>query len=203
MTTQATDDPGGSVTLVVDRNGQPVELSVAPELAEGQAGETIGRVGVTIGYGDPGQVGLVGSVVGGVKLVGDSIRESFTQIGRVFGPQGVGRVFSLVFTDEQRQVTDATSVVGISQQVGATSSQGDWGTIFYLFGFVTVFIGLINLVPLPPFDGGHLMVLAIEKVRGKAVDMRKLVPISATVMGFFVLFVTATVFLDFTKPIAP
>jgi membrane-associated protease RseP (regulator of RpoE activity) len=203
MTTQATDDPGGSVTLVVGRNGQPVELSVAPELAEGQAGETIGRVGVTIGYGDPGQVGLVGSVVGGVKLVGDSIRESFTQIGRVFGPQGVGRVFSLVFTDEQRQVTDATSVVGISQQVGATSSQGDWGTIFYLFGFVTVFIGLINLVPLPPFDGGHLMVLAIEKVRGKAVDMRKLVPISATVMGFFVLFVTATVFLDFTKPIAP
>jgi membrane-associated protease RseP (regulator of RpoE activity) len=66
---------------------------------------------------------------------------------------------------------------------------------------VTVFIGLINLLPLPPFDGGHLAVIAIEKVRGKAIDIRKLIPISAVVMGFFVLFVVATVFLDIVKPL--
>ena len=65
-----------------------------------------------------------------------------------------------------------------------------------------MFIGLINLLPLPPFDGGHLAVLLIEKIRGgRAIDMRKLIPVSATVMAFFVTFVVATMILDVTKPI--
>jgi membrane-associated protease RseP (regulator of RpoE activity) len=64
-----------------------------------------------------------------------------------------------------------------------------------------VFIGLLNLLPLPPFDGGHLAVLAIEKVRGKTIDMRKLVPISAVVAAFFILFTFAVMYLDIAKPI--
>jgi membrane-associated protease RseP (regulator of RpoE activity) len=64
-----------------------------------------------------------------------------------------------------------------------------------------VFIGLLNLLPLPPFDGGHLAVLAIEKVRGKTIDMRKLVPISAAVAAFFILFTFAVIYLDIAKPI--
>jgi membrane-associated protease RseP (regulator of RpoE activity) len=63
-----------------------------------------------------------------------------------------------------------------------------------------VFIGLLNLLPLPPFDGGHLAVLAVERIRGRAVDMRKLVPISAAVAAFFVLFTFAVVYLDIAKP---
>ena len=53
--------------------------------------------------------------------------ESFKQIGRVFGPQGIGRVFTLLFTNEPRTAQDPTSVVGIGQQVGATGAAGDWG----------------------------------------------------------------------------
>jgi len=47
-----------------------------------------------------------------------------------------------------------------------------------------VFIGFLNLLPLPPFDGGHLAILAVEKIRGKAVDMRKVIPVSAAVAAF-------------------
>ena len=46
-----------------------------------------------------------------------------------------------------------------------------------------------------------MLTLLIEKVRGKAVDMRTLIPISAAVMAFFVLFVGATIVLDIAKPI--
>jgi len=56
-------------------------------------------------------------------------------------------------------------------------------------------------LPLPPFDGGHLAVLLIEKIRGKQMDMRKLIPVSAVVMSFFIVFVLATILLDITKPI--
>jgi RIP metalloprotease RseP len=200
VTSQVEDAPGEPLAVVVDRDGERVALSVVPELSEVD-GQTRGRMGIIVAPPDPQPVGLGPALVGGVKEVGFSIRESFSQIGRVFGPEGVGRVFGLLFNDEERRPDDAASVVGISQQVGATSSAGDWSTILYVFGFVTVFVGLINLVPLPPFDGGHLLTLAIEKVRGKPVDMRTLIPISATVMAFFVMFVGATIFLDVTKPI--
>ncbi|MGZ8580080.1 MAG: M50 family metallopeptidase [Actinomycetota bacterium] len=200
VTSQVEDRPGEPLTVVVDRDGERVTLSVVPELAEVE-GETRGRMGVIVAPPDPEPAGIGAALVGGVKEVGFAVKESFSQIGRVFGPEGIGRVFGLLFNDEPRTVNDAASVVGISQQVGATSSAGQWSTILYLFGFVTVFVGLINLVPLPPFDGGHLLTLAIEKVRGKPVDMRTLIPISAAVMAFFVMFVGATIVLDVTKPI--
>ncbi|HWC72102.1 MAG TPA: M50 family metallopeptidase [Actinomycetota bacterium] len=200
VTTQVEERPGEPLIVVVARAGEQVTLRVVPELSEVE-GETRGRMGVVVRPPDPQPAGLGAALVGGVKEVGFAIEESFGQIGRVFGPEGIGRVFTLLFSDEQRRPDDAASVVGISQQVGATSSAGEWSTIVYLFGFVTVFVGLINLVPLPPFDGGHLLTLAIEKVRGKAVDIRTLIPISAAVMAFFVMFVGATIVLDVTKPI--
>ena len=200
VTSHAEDRAGEPLSIVVDRGGEPITLSVVPELTEVD-GETRGRMGVIVAPPDPEPSAIGPAIVGGVKEVGFAVSESFNQIGRVFGLEGVGRVFGLLFNDEQRTPSDAASVVGISQQVGATSSDGDWSTILYLFGFVTVFVGLINLVPLPPFDGGHLLTLVIEKVRGKAVDMRTLIPISAAVMAFFVLFVGATIVLDVTKPI--
>jgi membrane-associated protease RseP (regulator of RpoE activity) len=201
MTAQAEDRPGQPIDLGVERDGSIVTVAVTPQLADVE-GRTIGRVGVTIElHSQPQSLGA--SMVGGVQLVWRSVEESFSSIGRVFGPQGIGRVATLVFTDADRQTDDATSVVGISQQVGVVSASGGWDIIVYLFGFVTVFIGLINLVPLPPFDGGHLALLAIEKVRGRPVDMRRVIPVSAVVMAFFVTFVMATVFLDITKPISP
>ena len=48
------------------------------------------------------------------------------EIGRVFGPEGVGRMVRLVFTDEERQVDDPASVIGIGRQRDR-SDQGGTG----------------------------------------------------------------------------
>jgi membrane-associated protease RseP (regulator of RpoE activity) len=196
ITTQAATDHR-ALTFEIDRNGATFTAQITPELTT-VAGEQIGRIGIVLGNQ---RMGLVPSMVQGVKLVGWSVAESFRQIGHVFGPQGIGRLWTLLTTTAPRAQTDSSSVVGIASQVGATSSTGNWAGILLSFAFITVFIGLINLLPLPPFDGGHLAVLAIEKVRGRAVDMRKLIPVSAAVMAFFVLFVGATMYLDLFKPI--
>jgi membrane-associated protease RseP (regulator of RpoE activity) len=199
----AHDHPGQAAHLEIVRDGNTSQISVAPVVTEDEDGSPVGRIGVQIDErSTPVRMNVVSATVHGVEEVGYTIADSIRQIGRVFSPSGIGRTFGLVFNDQPRDPTrDPTSVVGVSQAVGVVGSAGAWALLFYLFGFVTVFVGLINLVPLPPFDGGHLLVLAIEKVRGKAVDMRKLIPVSATVMAFFVMFVAATVLLDFTKPI--
>ncbi len=189
---------GQPVVFAIERAGRVLHLTMTPETAK-VGGRTIGRIGILLG---PEKPGLLGAVGGGVTEVGRSVVASFHQIARLFGPQGIGRVFTLLFTNAKRTTADPTSVVGIGRAVGATGSAGDWGTVLYFLAFVTVFIGLVNLVPLPPFDGGHLAVLAAEKIRGKKIDMRKLIPISAVVMAFFVVFVLATILLDITKPLS-
>jgi membrane-associated protease RseP (regulator of RpoE activity) len=92
--------------------------------------------------------------------------------------------------------------VGVTKVAGSIGS-GDTGTfwdILLLFGIVNVFVGFLNLLPLPPFDGGHLAVLLIEKIRGKPVDMRKVIPVSAAVAAFFIVFTVAVVWVDLVKP---
>ena len=66
---------------------------------------------------------------------------------------------------------------------------------------LTIFVGLINLLPLPPLDGGHLAVLGYEAVTRRRVDMRKLIPIAAAVISFFVLLFFAVLYLDLARPL--
>ena len=193
----ATNHPGQPLTYSIKRDEQVLSFSMTPVLSRID-GQTRGLIGFIPGMQ---KRGFFGSISGGFRLVWNAIVESVGQIGHIFGPQGIGRVFKLLFTNAPRSSTDATSVVGVGQQVGAVGAAGDWFTFLSILAFVTVFIGLINLVPLPPFDGGHLAVIAIEKLRGRAIDIRKLIPISAVVMGFFILFVMATTFLDIVKPL--
>jgi membrane-associated protease RseP (regulator of RpoE activity) len=189
--------PGEPIPFTIQRDDttQSVTLTPVRTTIEGVEGW---RIGVTL---VPVPRTLPSAAVGGVGLVWAFSKESVGQIGHVFGPHGVSRLFTLLFTDAPRDQGDAASVVGVGQQVGAIGSTGDWAYLFYLFGYVTLFIGLINLVPLPPFDGGHLAILVIEKLRHRTVDMRKVVPVSAIVLAFLAVFVLSTMLLDIWKPI--
>jgi membrane-associated protease RseP (regulator of RpoE activity) len=109
-------------------------------------------------------------------------------------------VFRVLFLGQPRQSNDPQSVIGIGRAVGRAGQIGGLVEVLRILGFVTVFVGLLNLLPLPPFDGGHLAVLLIEKLRGRAVDMRRLIPVSAVVISLLVLLVGATVVLDVWKP---
>ena len=195
-----TTNVGRPVVYVVQRDGARLTFQVTPEWDEVD-GERYGRVGILIEEGRL-PIGALGAVTEGVREVGATVGGSFSMMGQVFGPDGIGKVFGPLFGNEPRDPTGPASVIGISQAVGQASGEGAWSRILYSFGFATMFIGLINLVPLPPFDGGHLMLLALEKLRGgRPVDMRRVVPVSVAVISLLVLFVGATMVLDITEPI--
>jgi membrane-associated protease RseP (regulator of RpoE activity) len=189
--------PNEPIEYVLDRGGERIEVTMTPTI-DVIDGEEVPRVGVVI---DQAALPLGAAVAAGFGDIPGYTWESIKGIGRVFGPEGVGRVGRLLFTDEERRVDDAASVVGIGQQVGAAGEVGAWEYVILLFGYVTLFIGIINLIPLPPFDGGHLALLLIETVRGRPVDLKKVIPVSAAVLIFLLTFVLATVILDVTKPI--
>jgi RIP metalloprotease RseP len=192
---------GEPITFTVRRDGSTVTADIVP-VPSTVDGERIARIGVVLGGGRELREtrGALDAITGGADLIGESVVATVDGVARVFGPSGIERVIDLVFTDTPRTVEDPASFVGVGRVAGDFASRGDYWDILSLFGYVNVFVGLLNLLPLPPFDGGHLAVLALEKIRGKPVDMRKIVPVSAVVAAFFILFTVAVVYVDLVKP---
>jgi membrane-associated protease RseP (regulator of RpoE activity) len=127
--------------------------------------------------------------------------ESARGIARAFGPSGVVRMFTLLTTDQQRGQEDTASLIGVGGMVGNMGAKGEWAQFLFVFAYVTLFIGLVNLIPLPPLDGGHVALAVIEKLRGKAIDMKKVVPVSATVLLLLGFLSISAMILDVWKPI--
>ena len=74
--------------------------------------------------------------------------------------------------------------VGIFSIVGTAANSGIW-SILSLTALLSVNVGLINLLPIPAFDGGRLLFIIIEKIKGKPVDPRLENTIHS--IGFFLL----------------
>ena len=57
-------------------------------------------------------------------------------------------------------------------QVAAASGRQGWDALFYMIALVSISVGLINLLPVPVLDGGHILVFAVEAVRGRPLSTR-------------------------------
>jgi membrane-associated protease RseP (regulator of RpoE activity) len=66
---------------------------------------------------------------------------------------------------------------------------------------LNVFVGIFNILPLPPLDGGHLAVLTWEKLTRRKVDVRRLMPLTAAVAALLIIFMLSLTYLDIVSPI--
>ena len=88
-----------------------------------------------------------------------AIKAVVVRLGDVFGPAGISRIGHLLFGSEQRGQDDVVSVVGGVRLAKQAGDAGAWDQVFELFIVFNIFVGVLNLIPLPPLDGGHLAVL--------------------------------------------
>jgi membrane-associated protease RseP (regulator of RpoE activity) len=191
---------GEEITLLVRRGEEEFTVAVTPVLSDFE-GEQVGRIGVSVASGRilaRDRLSPADAVIEGGALVGRSTWLVIQQLGNVFD---VGRIVELLFGGAERQPDDVTSVVGGGRIAVQAAQAGAVDALFNIFFIFNIFIGLLNLVPIPPFDGGHLAVLAIEKVTGRKVDARRMVPITAFVATFLILFMVSLIYLDITKPV--
>ena len=189
---------GAAVTLTVERSGVRFTKTITPVRSK-VGGQEVWRIGVVT---EPLRIvrvrsGPASSIVHGAKLVGSTTVLAVKSLGRLFD---VGRIYDELFGGAPRRVTDPASLVGVARIAGQTAKQ-DFGDLLVLLASLNVFIGLLNLLPLPPFDGGHLAVIGIEAVSRRKVDMRRLIPITAVVATFLMIFVGSLLLLDILKPI--
>jgi membrane-associated protease RseP (regulator of RpoE activity) len=190
---------GSPVALRVERDGRPRTLRVTPELST-VGGQRVGRLGVILDSAMRRANPLV-AVGRGAVQTWEMGRAVILRLGDVFGPTGLKRIYQVLTGARARTANDVGSVVaGGRLAVQAVRTQA-WGALIYLFAGLNVFVGILNLLPLPPLDGGHLAVLAYERIRRRQPDLRKLVPVTALVLAFMVLFALSVTYLDIVKPL--
>jgi regulator of sigma E protease len=149
------------VRIEVERNGQPKTFSVHPRYDE-----EAGRALVGFSYGSRTEDIGPGAAA---SEAGDAIWEVAS---------GTFHVFTHLFEEQQRK--QVSGVVGISD-VGHQVIEKGLERALLLLAFVSLSLGLVNLLPILPLDGGHIFWSLVEKLRGRPVSLR--VMERATVIG--------------------
>jgi membrane-associated protease RseP (regulator of RpoE activity) len=93
-------------------------------------------------------------------------------------------------------------IIGIARFAGEAVAANEWVAFLLLLIQFNIFVGLFNLLPIPPMDGGYLGFLAWEKLTGRMVDLRKVAPVAAVIVGLLLMLTVGLVWLDITNPIA-
>lgn len=153
------------LTLDVDRKGEVVRIVVTPqykEISDGFGGtQKVGLLGVTR---SPAQADLTRIQYGPVEAVAEGARETWFIAARTLD------YLSKVVTGRESadQLGGPIRVAQVSGQVA------ELGIIplLQLAAVLSVSIGLLNLMPVPMLDGGHLVYYAVEAVRGKPLSER-------------------------------
>lgn len=208
--------PGMPTQVVIERDGQELVLTITPTLTEDpETGEEIGLLGFVPREGSERLTVTEAfyETFVGPGSVPATMGRSVVGIGSVFGPSGLGALFQQVTGQSERGLEGGMSIVGASAIAGQAVSQFGVMSLLYLIASVNVFIGVFNLLPLPPLDGGHLAVLGVERAvnavrraRGRAadftIDPRQVAAIALPVIVLVVVVSVGLIWLDITNPIS-
>lgn len=185
--------PGQTVTLEVERNGKTATYTTKLLSVDGR-----GVLGVQVDLND---TTLKRS------NPATAVWRSTEVTGRlsVLLAKGLASIFSVrtlkvLIGTEDRTVSSPRSIVGAAQLTAQAARRGA-ADFLAMLGQIFLFLAIFNLIPLPPFDGGHLAVIVIEKVSGKRVDMRKLMPLAWVVIVVLSLVALRLAYLDVFQPL--
>ncbi len=218
--------PGASVTIVVDRKGHDLALPVT--IGHIADEPKVGQLGVEM---TPDKLpGITTSPLHGVVLAG---RDTGTWIGQTvqglgsFVTGGLGHFADSVVQggrkDSQAAVVSSAnggsntgaapqqdnrivSIYGVAR-LGAQFSENSTAYFLMLLAFVNISIGVLNLVPLLPLDGGHAAIAIYERIRSirgrrHMTDVSRLLPLTYAVVLVLSVVMVSSLYLDIVDPVS-
>ena len=124
----------------------------------------------------------------------DSVEYAFVETKNII--LSMGTTLKYLFTGKLG-MNDLSGPVGIYEVVDEQAQYGI-ASLLYLLAYLSINVGIMNLIPFPAFDGGHILFLLIEKIRGKAVSPN----VEATITGIgFILLILLMIFVTFNDVI--
>jgi membrane-associated protease RseP (regulator of RpoE activity) len=202
---------GSSVTVMVRRDGALVPLTAKLTAIKGRQGGFLG-VSPAVVFEHAGQPAAAITATG--SLIGRVLSGSAGVITEL--PKAIPKLFA-----RDRANTaggQVTSIIGAGDATGQVLGANlDWQEkvtfTILIIASLNIFVGLFNLLPLLPLDGGHIAVVLYERLRafiarlrGRAdpglVDMRKLIPVSFGIFAVLVFIGLMLIMADLVNPVS-
>jgi membrane-associated protease RseP (regulator of RpoE activity) len=201
--------PGSAVTFTVDRNGRSLTLHTTLVAVQGRSG---GYLGIA-----PTTVFQPTTPLGAIRYAGSGFSQVITGSAHALAqlPSALPQLFA-----KNRSASAAgnvSSVVGAARATGqAVAANVGWqykvSFVLLLIASLNIFVGVFNLLPLLPMDGGHIAVVIWERIRAwfarlrrrpdpGLVDYRKLVPVSFSIFVVLIFFGTLLILADIVNPV--
>ena len=210
----------GPTQFVVERDGTRFTTMVdvtrtqrwTSDTAQGPS--TVAAVGVSVAEFRPvnyEQFNPVTAIPGTVAFTGDLAVELGKAMAKI--PTKVGALVHSIGGGE-RDPNTPISVVGASIIGGDAFERGYFMAFWFFLAQLNFVLGAINLIPLLPFDGGHIAIAVFEKIRNMIRNARgmvaaapvnylKLMPATYVILVVVIGYMALTVTADFVNPIRP
>jgi membrane-associated protease RseP (regulator of RpoE activity) len=214
---------GETVPITFERDGRERagEVSLAPYTYEGRRATGLG---VVVDYPEPEELGIVEGIAKTPVEFANVTVQSVQALGRFFSPSGIADFSDQVGSaSEDREAAREAEQGGAAAEapsenrilsiyglvrIGSDAGAVNPAALITLFAFVNIFIGVFNLVPLLPFDGGHVLIAVYERIQERRLrrrryftDVARLLPLTyVVVIGLGMLFISS-LYLDIANPL--
>jgi len=219
LTSLIRPETGQRITVVVQRNGHDLTLHAVPV-----DGRTVKVNGAPVASGSKAQGYLgvqldnqtvreswYGAIPGSVRMVGSLIVTGVHAIIHVFSPGQFASLLHQVTSPvaankPSNQLTRPASIVGVVR-IAVQSAPTDPAFIVDVLITLNIFVGLLNMLPMLPLDGGYVAIATYERLRSRRgrryeADVNRLAPVVYAFMTVLLVLFASTLYLDIAHPIA-
>lgn len=206
---------GAALLFTVERDGQLVELRATPRLTD-VGGEERYVLGVVNEIGTK-RLGVLTAGKDSIVITADMAVQSVKSLALL--PTKIPQLWGQTFGGETRDANGLVGVVGVARVSGETIASGDqnWsqriGTFLLIIASLNIFVGIFNLLPILPLDGGHMAVAIADEIRAffarlrgrprpDAINVQVLTPITAVVVVVLIALTLLLLVADIINPIS-
>lgn len=175
-------NPNKMLEYIVERNGENIKISPMLSEMEGK-----GFLGISPKV-ERHYIGFEKSVLNAVKTTG---------YVNVLYVKGLGMLFTGRLSLEQARPVSPIGIVDMTAQV----AQSGFQNFLFFLGLLSILLGMSNLIPLLPWDGGHLLMLLIEKIRRRPVSEKTQKAIAGFGYTIAIAIFAIAIVLDIFRPI--
>ncbi|HWR39705.1 MAG TPA: RIP metalloprotease RseP [Patescibacteria group bacterium] len=170
---------GKPVAITIERNQEKMQITVQPEYDEKAKR---GIIGVT-----PNIENYQPSVF---ESVGLAVKQNITVTAAMLA--------GLADMVTGKAAADVAGPIGVAQMAGQVAQQG-FIPLLQFAAFLSINLGIINLLPVPVLDGGHVVTLLIEAIRRKPLNRNVLQTVQMIGFALLMLLLLVATFMDFTR----
>ena len=206
---------GGELTFTVIRDGQSLDLRATPRLTD-VGGEQRYVLGIINEVGTK-RFGILKAGKESFSITGSMVVQSVKSLALL--PTKIPELWGQTFGGQERDVDGLVGVVGVARVSGETLASGDqnWsqriGTFLLIIASLNIFVGVFNLLPILPLDGGHMAVAIADEIRAfiarlrgrprpPAINVQVLTPITAVVVIILIALTLLLLVADIINPIS-